>query len=271
MMARAGVTYEPSSPTALANLAPWGGREAFHAAIRLGGSGDASNAPTSRPLDGWRLPTVTMTLPPPPSTRPSATRRAPEDQAWADQCSRSWWTAGTAYLERNEPELALAVLRRRPRCWKPWGVGRKQAFYQSIAMQRAMQNAGASTRRTSQYAQGSGSAAQGGDEKEIGYATFFVGCTEVARRLVEARSTWRGHWPWRNGSGRSSCERRACSPAVTALRRHDVEAVRSWPTGVTARGRHFARVRSRAKAASPGWHGKMSARGVVTLTNEARS
>jgi len=72
VMARAGWTCEPSSPTCSGEPGAVGrpGRRSTLLAA-LAGPATPSNAPTSRPGFGrLEIATVTMTLPPPPSTRP---------------------------------------------------------------------------------------------------------------------------------------------------------------------------------------------------------
>ena len=280
VMARAGVDLRAKLANVLWRTWRRGeAREAFHAAIRLGGSGDALQRAHLQTRLG-RLEIADRHYDAAAAAFDAAEAllgEHPEDQAWADQ----WLEVmvdGRAllHLERNEPELALAVLAAaRPVLEALGGSARKQAFYQSIAMQRAMQNRWrVDEEDIANMRRGAAAAAQGGDEKEIGYATFFVGWhLRLHGDLVEAREHLERSLAMAERIGEIFLRAESLFLlAVTALRRHDVEAVRSLaPQAVTAAEAATSPGFVAGAKACLAWLAWQDERpgGVVTLTNEA--
>jgi hypothetical protein len=121
---------------------------------------------------------------------------------------------------------------------------------------------------------GAAAAAQGGDEKEIGYATFFVGgFLRLHGDLVEAREHLERSLAMAERIGEIFLRAQSLLLlAVTALRRHDVEAVRSLaPQAMTAAEAATSPGFVAGAKACLAWLAWQDDRpgDVVTLTNEA--
>ena len=135
------------------------------------------------------------------------------------------------YTMRNEEELALATLEAvRPVLEARGSPARKYGFYLHLAMDRVMQNgnrvdeADIATLRRSLAA-----AAQGEEEKDVGYATYLLdgpcllhGDLEAAREQMERALAMAERIGESILLGQS-----LMGLALTALRRHDTRAVRA--------------------------------------------
>ena len=112
------------------------------------------------------------------------------------------------YTFRNEPELALAVLEAVRPVLEASGIPAGGTASICTSRWRAScRTATASTRPTSPpCAQGLAAAAQGDEEKDVGYATYLPRPLLVAARRPGRgrRSRWSGRWPWPNASARAS-------------------------------------------------------------------
>ena len=142
------------------------------------------------------------------------------------------------YTMRNEPELALATLEAvRPVLEARGSPARKYSFYLHLAMDRVMQNgnrvdeADIATLRRSLAA-----AAQGEEQKDVGYATFFLGrALWLYGDLAAAQEHMERALAMAERIGESILLGQSLlGLAQTALRRHDTEAVRALMTQVMA-------------------------------------
>jgi class 3 adenylate cyclase/tetratricopeptide (TPR) repeat protein len=139
---------------------------------------------------------------------------------------------------RNEPERALAVLDAvRPVLEASGSPARKYSFYMHLALGRVMQNgyrvdeADIATMR-----RGLTAAAQGDEEKDVGYATFFLGrVLWLYGDLAAAQEHMERALAMAERIGESILLGQSLlGLALTALRRHDTEAVRALMTQVMA-------------------------------------
>ena len=142
------------------------------------------------------------------------------------------------YTMRSEPELALATLDAvRPVLEARGSPARKHGFYVHLAMARVMRNryrvdeADIATMRESLAA-----AAQGDEEKDVGYATFFLGrILWLHGDLAAAQEHMERALTMAERIGESLLLGHSLlGLALTALRRHDTEAVRALAPQVMA-------------------------------------
>ncbi len=135
------------------------------------------------------------------------------------------------YTMRNEPEAALAVLETvRPVLEASGTPARRYSFYMHLALGRVMQNgyrvdeADIATMRQSVAA-----AAQGDEEKDVGYATFFLArALWLYGDLAAAQEQMERALAMAERIGESILiAQSVLGLALTALRRHDTEAVRA--------------------------------------------
>ena len=142
------------------------------------------------------------------------------------------------YTFRNEPELALAVLEEvRPALEASGNPARRYGFYLHLALARVMQN-GFRVDETdiATMRAGLAAAAEGDEEKDAGYATYFLGRflwlhgdLEAAREQMERSLAMAERIGESNLLGQS-----LLGLAQTALRRHETEAVRALMTRIAA-------------------------------------
>ena len=132
---------------------------------------------------------------------------------------------------RNEPELALAVLEEvRPVLEASGNPARRYSFYMHLALARVMQNgyrvdeSDIATMRA-----GLAAAAQGDEEKDVGYATYFLGrFLWLHGDLAAAGEQLERSLAMAERIGESILiGQSVLGLALTALRRHDTEAVRA--------------------------------------------
>ena len=142
------------------------------------------------------------------------------------------------YTMRNEPEAALAVLETvRPVLEASGTPARRYSFYMHLALGRVMQNgyrvdeADIATMRQSVAA-----AAQGDEEKDVGYATFFLArALWLYGDLAAAQEQMERALAMAERIGESILLGQSLlGLALTALRRHDTEAVRALMTQIMA-------------------------------------
>ena len=142
------------------------------------------------------------------------------------------------YTMRSEPEPALAVLETvRPVLEASGSPARRYSFYMHLAMGRIMRNgyrvdeADIATMR-----QGLAAAAQGDEEKDVGYATFFLGrAWWLHGDLAAAQEQMERALAMAERIGESILLGHSLlGLALTALRRHDTEAVRALAPQVMA-------------------------------------
>lgn len=135
------------------------------------------------------------------------------------------------YTMRNEPEAALAVLDTvRPVLEASGTPARRYSFYMHLALGRVMQNgyrvdeADIATMRQSVAA-----AAQGDEEKDVGYATFFLArALWLYGDLAAAQEQMERALAMAERIGESILiGQSVLGLALAALRRHDTEAVRA--------------------------------------------
>jgi class 3 adenylate cyclase/tetratricopeptide (TPR) repeat protein len=143
------------------------------------------------------------------------------------------------YTQRNEPDLALATLRTVQPVLEARGTPtRTYGFYQVVALRRVLQNRyRVDEVDIANMRKAVAAAAQGDDEKDLGYATFFLGRLLLLRGdLAAAREQLEKSLALAERIGESQLLAQSLlSLTVTALRRGDIAAVRSLaPRAMTA-------------------------------------
>jgi class 3 adenylate cyclase len=256
-------------------------REAFETAIRLEGPGDALQSAHLRVLLG-RLEIHESRHDAALAAFDAAEELLGEqpwdkDDAWADV----WLEIlldGRAHLHllSGEGELALAALTAaRPVVEGRGSPARKCEFYWSVAAQRASQNRWRVDEEDIANARkGLAAATQGDDQKDIAYATYAVGHFSLMRGdLVEAREHLEKSLAMAERIGEVALRAQSLwALTETALRSHDVEAVRSLAPQAMASGEAAASPWFVGSAkASLAWLAWQDGRpqGVVALANEA--
>jgi hypothetical protein len=179
------------------------------------------------------------------------------------------------HTQRNEPDLALATLRTVQPVLEARGTPtRTYGFYQVVALRRVLQNRyrvdeiDIATMRKAVTA-----AAQGDDEKDVGYATFFLGRLLLLRGdVAAAREQLENSLTLAERIGESQLLAQSLlSLTVTALRRGDIAAVRSLTpramTAASAMASAGAQTGVKACLAWLAWHDQRP-EDVVTLAKE---
>ncbi len=218
-------------------------REAFASALRLADSGDSLRRAHLQTRLG-RLEAADLRYEAAAAAFDAAEALLGQDPGEKDAATAEEWLEmmvdgrAALYTMRGEPEPALATLDAvRPVLEARGSPARKYGFYVHLGMARVMRNryrvdeADIAIMRESLAA-----AAQGDEEKDVGYATFFLGWVwwlhgdlaaaqeHMERALIMAErigeSALLGH--------------SLLGLALTALRRHDTEAVRALAPQVMA-------------------------------------
>jgi adenylate cyclase len=143
------------------------------------------------------------------------------------------------HTQRNEPDLALATLRTVQPVLEARGTpARTYSFYQVIALGRVLRNRyRVDEADIADMRKAVAAAAQGGEEKDVGYATFFLGRLLLLRGdLAAAREQLEKSVALAERIGESLLLGQSLlALTVTALRRGDAPAVRSLaPRAMTA-------------------------------------
>jgi tetratricopeptide (TPR) repeat protein len=110
------------------------------------------------------------------------------------------------YVMHDEPALALATLEAvRPVLEASGTPARKYSFYMHIAYSRVMHNGyRVDEADIADMRRALAAAAQGDEEKDVGYATYFLA------RLLWLRGDLTAAQEWQSESGKASCSGRAC-------------------------------------------------------------
>ncbi len=224
-------------------------REAFAAALRLAGSGDTLRRAHLQTRLG-RLEAADLRYEAAAAAFDAAEALLGQDPGEMDAATAGEWLEmmvdgrAALYIMRNEPELGLATLAAaRPVLEARGSPARKYSFYVHLAMGRVMRNryrveeADIATMRESLAA-----AAQGDEEKDVGYATFFLGLTLwLQGDLTAAQEHMERALAMAERIGESILLGQSLlGLALTALRRHDAEAVRALTPRAVEAAPHMA-------------------------------
>jgi len=218
-------------------------REAFQEALRLASGGDTLRRVHLQTRLG-RLEMADLRLEAAARAFDAAEALLGPDPGEKDAATVAEWLEmmvdGRAglYVMRNEPEPALAVLETvRPVLEASGSPARRYSFYVHLSMGRIMRNgyrvdeADIATMRQSVAA-----AAQGDEEKDVGYATFFLGrALWLHGDLAAAQEQMERALAMAERIGESLLRGQSLlGLALTALGRHDTETVRALMTRVVA-------------------------------------
>jgi class 3 adenylate cyclase len=210
-------------------------REAFHAALRLAGAGNALHRAHLQTRLG-RLEMADRRYEAAAVAFDAAEALLGADPGEKDEETVDQWLEmmvdGRAglHISRDEPELALAVLRAARPALEAWGTpARKYSYYQFLAMGQVTRNRYRVGEADIATMRRSAAAAQGSEDKDIGYATYFVGwLLWLHGDLAEARDHLEKSLAMAERIGETLLLGLSLlGLTLTALRRHDVEAVRS--------------------------------------------
>ena len=179
------------------------------------------------------------------------------------------------HTQRNEPDLALATLRTVQPVLEARGTPtRTYGFYQVVALRRVVQNRyRVDEIDIANMRKAVTAAAQGDDEKDVGYATFFLGRLLLLRGdLAAAREQLENALTLAERIGESQLLAQSLlSLAATALRRGDIAAVRCLVpramTAASAMASAGAETGVKACLAWLAWHDQRP-EDVVTLAKE---
>ena len=179
------------------------------------------------------------------------------------------------HTQRNEPDLALATLRTVQPVLEARGTPtRTYGFYQVVALRRVVQNRyRVDEIDIANIRKAVTAAAQGDDEKDVGYATFFLGRLLLLRGdLAAAREQLENALTLAERIGESQLLAQSLlSLAATALRRGDIAAVRCLVpramTAASAMASAGAQTGVKACLAWLAWHDQRP-EDVVTLAKE---
>ncbi len=218
-------------------------REAFASALRLADSGDTLRRAHLQTRLG-RLEAADLRHEAAAAAFDAAEALLGPDPGEQDAATAEEWLEmmvdgrAALYTMRGEPEPALATLDAvRPVLEARGSPARKYSFYVHLGMARIMRNryrvdeADIATMRESLAA-----AAQGDEEKDVGYATFFLGWVWwLHGDLAAAREHMERALTMAERIGESALLGHSLlGLTLTALRRHDTEAVRALAPQVMA-------------------------------------
>jgi tetratricopeptide (TPR) repeat protein len=184
----------------------------------------------------------------------------PDDPADSDDATVDVWLEtmvdGRAdlYAMSNQPELALAVLDvARPVLEARGGPIRQYSFYHVLGIARVIKHRYRVDEEDLAHVRKSLAAAeQGGEEKDVGYATFFVGWAAwLHGDLADARERFQTSLSMAERMGEMILHVESLiGLALVAVQRHDAETVRSVAAEAmaaaeaTGEDRHVTRIRS---------------------------